>query len=570
MRMPQGLEISKARAMNPITCHGFYSNLLQQYSNFTYHPSHIWNVDESGINASKSGLGKVLARKGIRNVHAQIPNEREWLSVLTSINAAGASIPHFFIFKGKRRLQDYIQLCGAGTTMAMQENGYMTSYLFSRWMDHFIEQLEELGNLSPSNRHLIVLDGHKSHLTLDVIQKAKEHGVDMISLPSHTSHALQPLDVACFKPFKSAFKAYRNKFMMQNNEGKVDKNTLAHWVDLALKKALSKSNIVAGFRATGIWPLNLERMEAKVGPSRSFQSTPSCKLIVEEIMEEDLPSVEDDVLHYYVEDEVEVSDKGSAGPEIAAEISHFLKLPQKPLQATRIVHEPLVDYSRSQILTSDQHIESMEVLAKKKGKVAQERVDKARAGELTKVKKAAEKALKDATRIEKAAQKEKREATLKKWKENDNGGQRTKILQLLVEGDHNCKKIQLSMPWQKKINQRIAKAKLNAKKKRKESGVPLPSFPPLMEFPHSLGFHSPCVTPTPFRFSNAASAPFRSFTLPQQVLHPPPAPMNFPCAGALGFSSMSLPQQLLQPPSAPLEFSTSAEERVLGLPSRLP
>ena len=187
-------------------------------------------------------------------------------------------------------------------------------------------------------------------------------------------------------------------------------------MDLALKKALSKSNIVAGFRATWIWPLNLERMEAKVDPSRSFQSTPSCKVIVEEIMEEDLPSDVNNVLHYYVEDEIEESDKGSADPEIAAEISHFLKLPQKPLQATRTVHEPLVDYSRSQILTSNQHIESMEVLAKKKTKVAQERVEKAREGELTKVKKAAEKAMKDATRIEKAAQKEKREATLKNGK----------------------------------------------------------------------------------------------------------------------------------------------------------
>jgi len=28
----------------------------------------------------------------------------------------------------------------------------------------------------------------------------------MITLPLHTSHALQPLDVACFKPFKIAFK----------------------------------------------------------------------------------------------------------------------------------------------------------------------------------------------------------------------------------------------------------------------------------------------------------------------------------------------------------------------------
>ena len=83
------------------------------------------------------------------------------------------------------------------------------------------------------------------------------------------------------------------------------------------------------------------------------------------------------------------------------------------------------------------------------------------------------------------------------------------------------------MPWQKKINQRIAKAKLNAKKRRKESGIHLPSFPPLMEFPHSLGFHSPCVTPTPFRFPNVASASFRPFNLPHQLLQPPSAPLEF-------------------------------------------
>ena len=95
-------------------------------------------MDETRCNASINGLAKVLARKGVRSVHAQISNEREWLSVLTSINAAGSYIPHFFIFKGKRRLKDYIHLCRIGTTMAMQDKGYMTSYLFFRWMDYFI------------------------------------------------------------------------------------------------------------------------------------------------------------------------------------------------------------------------------------------------------------------------------------------------------------------------------------------------------------------------------------------------------------------------------------------------
>ena len=47
-------------------------------------------------------------------------------------------------------------------------------------------------------------------------------------------------------------------------------------------------------------------------------------------------------------------------------ISQFLKLPQNSVQATRILHEPLVDYSQSQILTSNQHIDNMEDIAKKK------------------------------------------------------------------------------------------------------------------------------------------------------------------------------------------------------------
>ena len=123
---------------------------------------------------------------------------------------------------------------------------------------------------------------------------------------------------------------------------------------------------MVGFRATGIWPLNLERMQTKMGPSKSFYPIPSCKVIVSEIMDEDLPRGEDGALYYYVEKEGDMSGENLADLEIAHEISQFLKLPQKSVLATRIVHEPLVDYSQSQILTSDQHIENMEDIAKKK------------------------------------------------------------------------------------------------------------------------------------------------------------------------------------------------------------
>ena len=154
--------------------------------------------------------------------------------------------------------------------------------------------------------------------------------------------------------------------MMETNGGKVKKEILAQWMDLAFTKALSKSNIVASFRATGIWPLNLERIEAKMGPSKPFYSIPSRKVLVEEIMEENLPREKVDVLYYYVEEEGEMSDEGPTNPKIATFNSHFLKLPRKSIQATRIQHEPQVDYALSQILTSHEHIEKMKEIAKKK------------------------------------------------------------------------------------------------------------------------------------------------------------------------------------------------------------
>jgi hypothetical protein len=52
--------------------------------------------------------------------------------------------------------------------------------------------------------------GHDSHATIEVVVEAKRVGLHLLTLPSHTSHALQPLDVSAFKPFKQHFQEYRD------------------------------------------------------------------------------------------------------------------------------------------------------------------------------------------------------------------------------------------------------------------------------------------------------------------------------------------------------------------------
>jgi hypothetical protein len=62
----------------------------------------------------------------------------------------------------------------------------------------------------------------------------------MVTLPSHTSHAFQPLDVACLKPFKTTFIRERNKIMVTWNYIELDKITLVGWVNKALNQAHKK------------------------------------------------------------------------------------------------------------------------------------------------------------------------------------------------------------------------------------------------------------------------------------------------------------------------------------------
>jgi hypothetical protein len=53
----------------------------------------------------------------------------------------------------------------------------------------------------------------------------------MITLPAHTSHAFQPLDVSYFKPFKITFQRARDVAMANRNYMEPNKITLAIWVD---------------------------------------------------------------------------------------------------------------------------------------------------------------------------------------------------------------------------------------------------------------------------------------------------------------------------------------------------
>ena len=67
------------------------------------------------------------------------------------------------------------------------KKGLMYTTYFMKWMDRFIHKMEGHG-LFQIARHLVVLDGHKSHINLDIRIKAKFHNIDIISISTLDVH----------------------------------------------------------------------------------------------------------------------------------------------------------------------------------------------------------------------------------------------------------------------------------------------------------------------------------------------------------------------------------------------
>jgi hypothetical protein len=126
----------------------------------------------------------------------------------------------------------------------------MTTYLFKQWLVFFYNFILRGG--FQENQHLLILDGHGFHITIQTLEHVIELGLEMVTLPTHTSYVLQPLDVIYFKPFKTTFRKERDSNMVKNNYLEPNKVTLAAWVDKALQQSLKKENIKLRFKVSRI------------------------------------------------------------------------------------------------------------------------------------------------------------------------------------------------------------------------------------------------------------------------------------------------------------------------------
>ena len=190
----------------------------------------------------------------------------ETTTVLSFANAVGKVCPPVVIHKGSRVQESWCLDAPVRVMVRASVNGWINKDIFLEYATRWLHNWKLL-----DRPHLLLLDAHKSHVyNIWFLKLMKEINIGVLAIPSHTSHKIQPLDDAPFAKFKT----YWNENLLEYLFGSVGcgmpKMDFFQVFWPAWKKAMTVANIQAGFRQTGIFPVNANaKNPALPRPSRA-------------------------------------------------------------------------------------------------------------------------------------------------------------------------------------------------------------------------------------------------------------------------------------------------------------
>ncbi|EAX82760.1 transposase, putative [Trichomonas vaginalis G3] len=173
------------------------------------------------------------------------------------------------IIPRKKTLDEGLE--GLDAFFVMLQSGWINTQLFLYYCILFIVEVQArratMNPMDAQEPFLLIVDGHGSRCNYLTLRFLELFNIDLLILPGHTSHILQPLDVGIFSPLKAEWKRMFDRSCIRidatghiiqaaNYTAKELRYLMITAFLDAIAFACTPTNIKSAFQATGLHPVD--------------------------------------------------------------------------------------------------------------------------------------------------------------------------------------------------------------------------------------------------------------------------------------------------------------------------
>ncbi|CAG9950056.1 unnamed protein product [Clonostachys rosea f. rosea IK726] len=282
--------------LDPDELEAWYTEYENVAKGLQIEPDNLWNFDETplqiGWARGKVKIASIRKKKSSRQILFQ-PGNKESLTSIDAISAAGRYIPSFLILSVKALLEDYVFAdVDDDVVRTHTDTGYNNAHRALQWLKHFnyhsfkasdsfkghtIESWfgyaadinykgwEERVNKEPfcirtipRVTRLLLMDGFAAHEDPEFLWYCDMFDIVPFKLPSHMSHLMQPLDVGVFQHVKQSQQRSLQKWVRSGGLQITRYDFLCSWKGI-VKDSFRVGYIYTGFENSGLWPIDPDK-----------------------------------------------------------------------------------------------------------------------------------------------------------------------------------------------------------------------------------------------------------------------------------------------------------------------
>jgi len=171
---PKGLENARAKMASQSIVSSYFANLkssIQQHD-LLNKPHLSFHLDEKGLTTEHKPPTLVASSHDCPL--AVTSGKGPTVTLIGCGSASGTAIPPFFSFPGKRMNGSFLAGKSPGAAATMNDSGWSNHAIFRQYLvEHFVKYAPGKDN----EKCLIVLDGHKSHVSVGWTGWARDHKI---------------------------------------------------------------------------------------------------------------------------------------------------------------------------------------------------------------------------------------------------------------------------------------------------------------------------------------------------------------------------------------------------------